>query len=353
MTTPPSNIPYREPNSALNFQDLILEVARELGVAYYGEDGDEETQIPVDKHDLAECKRHVNNGLRMFFADAPPTGWRFARPVMGIDLYGDIAVSATVTSTAITDSGVTTVTVTGGDVFFASMELRMMTVTTVGDVMIKRVISSTQAEVDLNGNAVWTDQTFSISTSGVYTMPPYFVGMITGTPAYAADSNEGVTVSWVNEAKIRKWRENVTDETGDPFWLAIRPMFADGIGNDVRRRRFELLAYPKPNDTQIVEFSTELHFDKLENLGDSPPVPFTHDETIKSACLAVVERDVYDRPGRHSENYHSKALPASHQLDARMAPRSLGYFGNPTSGPVRSIRHWRSHYYDRPEVSFS
>lgn len=353
MTTTPDNVPYREPTSALSFGDLLLEVSREMGVAYYGENGDEEPQIPVNVHDLFECKRHVNNGLRMFFADAPPAGWRFARPIFTIDLFGDVNVSAAVTSTAIKDSGVTVVTVTGGNTFCQSMELHLMTITTVGDVMITKVLSPTRAEVDLNGNSLWTGQTFSILTEGVFTLPPFFAGMITGSPSYAADSNEGVTVSWVNEAKIRKWRENVTDETGDPFWLAVRPMFTDALGNDMRRRRWELLAYPKPNDTQVIEFPVELHFDLLVNLGDSPPVPYIHDETIKEACLAVVERDVYDKPGRHWENYHSKMLAASHQLDARMGPRSLGYFGNPATGPVRSIRNWRAYYYDRPEVTVS
>lgn len=354
MTTQPNKIPYREPTSVLDFGDLLLEVAREMGVAYYGENGDEVVQIPINSHDLAECKRHVNNGLRMFFADAPDTGWRFARPIFGLDIYGDVAINAARTCTAVTDSGRTLVTVTGGDVFCQSMELRPMTVTTLTNiVMIKKVLSPTQAEVDLNDQAVWTNQTFSILTQGIFTMPPYFAGMITGTPSYAADSNEGVTVAWVSEAKIRKWRENVTDETGDPFWLALRPMFVDALGNDLRRRRWEILAYPKPNDTQVIEFPIELHFDALVNLGDNPPVPYTHDETIKAACLAVVERDVYDKPGRHMENYLSKALQRSHQIDARMAPRALGYFGNPAVGPVRSIRHWRSHYYDRPEVTFS
>lgn len=347
----PDLTPYQQATSALSFADLILEVARETGVAFYGAAGDEEPQIPVDKHDLFECKRHVNNGLRMFFADAPPTGWRFSRPVALTDIWGAVAKVSTATVTAVTDSGVTTMTATGSTPFLPSMELKMVDVTDLTlDVMITKVISTTVAEIDLNTESDFSAKTFGIANSGNYTLPPQFTGAIDGQPTYAADSNEGVSLSWVPESKIRRQRENVTDESGDPFWLATRIMKVDGIGNPLGHRRWLLMTYPKTDDAQVIEFPFELHFDKLVELTEFPPAPIVHDECIKAACLAVVERDAYDKPGRHWENYHSKALPASHQLDARTGPRSLGYFGNPSTGRP-SLEDWRQSAYDRPEVT--
>ena len=347
----PDLTPYQQATSALSFADLLLEVAREMGVAFYGAAGDEEPQIPVDVHDLFECKRHVNNGIRMFFADAPHTGWRFSRPVACTDIWGAVSKIAAATVTAVTDSGVTTMTATGSTPFKTTMEFKMVDVTgQTNNVMITKVISTSVVEIDLNGGAVFSSKTFGIANSGNYVLPPYFAGMVDGQPTYAADSNEGVSLSWVPESKIRRWRENVTDESGDPFWLATRIMKVDGIGNPLKSRRWELMTYPKTDDAQTIEFPFELHFDKLVELTDFPPVPIVHDETIKAACLAVIERDVYDKPGRHYTNYHSKALPQSHQMDARSGPRSLGYFGNPSTGRP-SLENWRQQAYDRPTVT--
>jgi len=75
-----------EPTSALSFYDLIKRVAIEAGIAYYGADGDEQATIPVDAHDFDLCKRVVNDGIRMFIADAPPKGWRWMHRIMSVNL---------------------------------------------------------------------------------------------------------------------------------------------------------------------------------------------------------------------------------------------------------------------------
>lgn len=340
-----------EPTSALTFGDLILAVAEEMGVAYYGADGDELTQIPIDAHDLDKCKRIVNKGIRMFFNDAPPSGWRFARPVVEFDVWVARNVVSTTTSTAVTDSNVTRVTSTVA-IFKPSMELKAMIITDVGTVMITRYISTTVVEVDLNSNAVWSAKTFSIVSDGNFTLPKNFAGMVTGEITYVADTNQGIPIRWANEAAIRQVRENITDETGDPYWAAIRIMAQDGLGNDIRRR-WEVMTYPKPDSDMVFEFPFELHFDRLEDESEVPPTLFIHDETIESACLAVVERDVYDKFDRHWKNYHEKTLPNSITLDGRSGPRRLGYFGNPSSRGFSNIGDFRNRYYDRPEVTIT
>jgi hypothetical protein len=352
MATSPNNVPYQEPTSALTFGDLILEVAREMGVAYYGAAGDEEIQIPINAPDLAECERHVNNGLRMFFADAPETGWRFLRPIATVDLWASDVTAAAITATAVTDSGRTVMTVTGASPLSESMEFKMVTVTDLtNQVMITKVLSTTTCEINLNGESDFSAKTFAITANGRYTLPPYFAGVTTGPPTYVADSDVGVGLSWANETEIRRWRESSDDSTGNPIWLAVRPMYTDGLGNRLMSRRWELLAYPTPSEDEVIEFPFEFHFDKMVDHLESPPVPFSHDECLKAACLAVIERDVYDRPGRHWANYHEKALPKSVVIDRRSAPRRLGYFGNHEGGTYRDISYWRGNIYDRPDVT--
>ena len=70
------------PSLSLTFQDLIIRVAEYLGIAYYGPDGTEAAQLPVDPHDLELCKRLVNDGYRRFLTGNPR--WQFLTPTIQI-----------------------------------------------------------------------------------------------------------------------------------------------------------------------------------------------------------------------------------------------------------------------------
>ena len=121
------------------------------------------------------------------------------------------------------------------------------------------------------------------------------------------------------------------------------------------RRRWELMVYPTPEEARVVQFKYDLHFDKMVDFSEVPPVPFSHDETIKAACLAVAEKDVEDVQGGAWDYYKSSCLPNSYRVNSRSAPRALGYFGNPQaygSGGSR-IRAFRNGMYDRPAVTFN
>lgn len=342
-----------EPTSTLTFRDLIIEVSRKIGVAYYGEDGLGVAQVPVDAHDLDECKRHVNNGIRRFLHDAPPGGWRFARPVASVTLWGDIGVN---TSNLITSAGydpgenVTTLTA-GSDSFYESMEGHPIVLTGVDTFTIRSYVNATTIKVTGDATGAGTSGvTWSMTTNGNFTLPATFAGQYSGDITYAADSNEGVDIEWIDEGTIRKYRENVTNETGDPWWAAIRPMNSTFDG----RRRWELLAYPLPDEVHIVQFPYDLHFDKLVDLDEYPPVPYVHDETIKAACLAVMEMDVEQmETGQHTAYYQSQCLLNSYRIDARSGPKRLGYFGNPGSQQRGGIHHFRQNVYDRPTVTFN
>jgi len=342
-----------EPTSILTFNDLILEVARKIGVAYYGSDGDEVVQIPVDAHDLAECKRHVNNGIRMFLADAPePHGWRFTRPTAQVTVWGNIGANTdnTVTAGAYDSTNDTTDITAEKDSFYESMEGKTINIDGT-DYTIKRYQSATVVHLkgDQTGEGI-AAKTWSIDADGQYTLPASFSGEYTGVITYTANTNQGVSLEWTSEAVVRQWRENITDETGDPYWAAVRIMTT--VFDD--RRRWELMLYPRPDEIMTVEFPYTLHFDKLTDTSEVPPVPYSHDDTVKAACLAVAETDVEGAPGPTASYYRTVALPNSYRIDNATAPRRLGYFGNPGPGSAaKAIRNFRDYIYQRPDVSFN
>ena len=71
-----------EPSGATTMKDLMLRVAEKLGIAEYRSTG--QLHIPVDQYNFNLCKRYVNNGIRMFIADAPRKGWRWMRRLMTV-----------------------------------------------------------------------------------------------------------------------------------------------------------------------------------------------------------------------------------------------------------------------------
>jgi hypothetical protein len=337
------------PTSALTFENLLIEVARKIGVAYYGVNGDEAAQVPTGAYDLSECKRLVNNGIRMYLNDGPPpNGWRFARPVAEIVIWGDIGVgTTTVTGGAFS---VTTTLSASADTFYETMEGKTITITGIGDFVVKSYTSATVIEV-IGDASTASGDTFSIASNGDFTLPAIFGGETTGEISYKENTNQGVTLTWQNESLIRKWRENVEDSTGDPYWASVRPML-DGLF-DGERRRWELSVYPEPDEVSTVLFPFILSFDKLVAVTEHPPVPVGHDEALKAACLAVAEKDVEGAPGVDWGYYKNEALPQAYQVDFRSAPKSIGYVGNPSSPTGSLIKWFRGQIYTRPTVDTS
>lgn len=334
-----------EPTSTLTFSDLILHVAEKLGTAYYGPSGTNAAMIPINVHDLEKAKRIVNNSIRMFISTAPkPNGWRWLRPVLRTDLWGDIAVDAAnaISSATYNVSGSNTTIAVPNSAFFASMELKPMTITSVGAVTIQNYVSPTSVIIS-GSHTASLGKTWSMTADGNYTMPQSFAGQYLGGLAYTAGTNKGIGTEWVDESIIRRWRSDVNDDTGTPYQFSLRVM---GVGTP--RRRWELMAFPKPDEDLSVEFPAMLGFDSLVNLTDVPPAPFAHDDTIKAACLAGCEKD--DGTLGVEWDYFTKvALGSSFQIDAMSAPNTLGYFWNPTSSGGR-VRPWHG---PRPNVIFN
>ena len=339
------------PSSALSFKDLIIEAARKIGVASYGSDGTGEVDIPDTDYDLDEVKRHVNNAVRMYLNDGPaPNGWRFARPTDSIVVWGTIAVNAanTVSSTDRDTLNDRTTLQAVSDSFYPTMEGKPLVVTGVGTFTIYQHVSATKVIVVGDASSA-AAATWSMTADGNYTMPAVFGGEYIGDITYVANSNQGVGIDWMSEGHIRQWRESITDETGEPYWACVRPMNSEFEN----RRRWELMLYPQPDEIVTLEMPYILGFDKMLELNEHPPVPVSHDEALKAAVLALVEKDVEGALGIDWQYYHDNALPKAYQVDARSAPKSIGYIGNRPARRGSAIQDFRQNWYDRPTVNTS
>lgn len=336
-----------EPTSVLTFDDLTLAVAEKLGVQYNGPAGTNAASIPIDAQDLAMCQKVVNKAIRMYIHDGPkPNGWRWTRPVATLNLWGDVAESdaTIVTAVANTNTAQTTLTVTD-PTFYDTMELHDIVGSTEGAMEIAEYVSSTSVIVSgLHSGAA--GNTFSIASNGVFTLPPTFGGEYLPELTFIAGTNKGVGLRWVDEGEIRSWRSNVNTSIGIPFLFAVRVM-----GEGSPRRRWELLAYPTPNQVYGVMFPYTLAFDSLVNGTEVHPAPFTHDEGIIAACLAQAEKEIEHELGADWEYYHSVALPNSYRVDQMAAPKTLGYFWNPGASVSSPVRYFREYIYRRPTVS--
>lgn len=330
-----------EPTGRLTFNELILEAAIELGVAYYGANGDEAAQIPTDAHDLAECKRHVNNALRMIFLHAPPGGWRWARPTGSVVLWASLAAAAARTVTGGTFSGGETDVTANTAVFYDSMVGHTLTITGVGDFVIASVTSTTVVQVTGDASSA-SGATYSLTATGNYTLPEDFSGETAGLPRYTADTGQSITLSWCDQSYVLQQR---TDEVDNdyPRCLAIR---RKDISTSARR--WEVMAYPVPDTNVTVEFPYPVYFTALTATTDLPPTPYMLDELLLAAVKYIIERDVHRVRGHFTTHYES-ALLAAHASDGRSAPRQLGYFGNPSRGAV-DLHNFRDHR-ARPAVN--
>ncbi len=202
---------------------------------------------------------------------------------------------------------------------------------------------------------------FSFACMGDYTMPANFSGEFRGPISYVANTNRGMILHWTSEFAIRERRQNYNIESGTPYECAVRlmptPSYApltNTSGLMIPRRRWELMTWRISSEFLSVIFPYTLAFNDLVNPTDLPPSPFCHDEALKACCLAIAEKEVEDsQAGPDWAYYHQVALPQSWDVDARSAPKAIGYFGNPTATArtmAQAIRRFRELDYQRPTV---
>lgn len=246
-------------------------------------------------------------------------------------------------------TNLSTITAAAGT-FYPSSEGRPLFVADlqVGALTILTYVSDTTIRITDTGGAIATAwgggaRKFSLSAQGIYSLPQNFGGEYCGPITYQAGSNRGVPINWISDLEIRRMRENWNSVSGNPFYAAIRR-------NNTTNRRWELMVYPNTGGTYRVEFPYIIYFDKLSALTDMHVAGFQHDEGVLAAILAYGEMKGEDMLAGRMDYYRKVALPNSRAIDARSAPRRLGYVGNPRSTTV-ALRDFRQ-YFRRPTVGY-
>jgi len=318
--------------AAYTFGDLQIRVAEALGIAYYGALGTLAAAVPVDAHDLDRVKRIINSGIKMYIADGPPAGWSWMTPYTTVTLWPDVAVDALVTATGVFVAE-TTITASAAS-FYPSMEAKNLTVTGETPFTVDGYTSPTV--VTHAADVSWVGgKTFLIASDGNFTLPSTFGGVYSSPITFVAGSDLGVALEWVSPAEIRRQRENST-ATGTPYLAAVEKMGAS--------RRWQLSVYPTPSAEVSVAFQYPVYFAALTAATDLHPAGLAHDDCILAACLAAGERDGEELLENRMEYYLKVALPNGKKIDARTAPRTVGYCGNPGRRDGRDHRR-------RPTVS--
>jgi len=325
--------------NALTFAEMRTKIASQLGVAYYGADGDEIAQPPTDTFTLQQIKDYINDGFRMLLDNAPPEGWTWQRPT------ASFVVWATVTTGAVTVSGTsnTTLTSASSDFYPSMVGHAIVSDTLENSYTITAYTSATVVTVSANASADSGD-TFTITADGNYTLPDTFGGEFSGPITYASGTNPGASVRWGSEGDVRRFRENASSQTGYPTYAAVRKM-ADV---STVTRRWEMVVYPTPGADYTLEFPYQLYFTALSADGDLHPAGAHYDGVVLAAARAVAEMEGQDIIAGRVQYYQENALPSAYRINRRSTPRLLGTLLNPGV----SVASYRDSY-ERPDVNFT
>jgi len=272
-----------EPTSILDFPGLVTRVSREAGIAYYGPSGDQKALPPIDIHDLELVKEIVNDGIRMFCADAPNVGWRWPRRIASVTLAGT-RVTGTVDSVTADPDTLTDATLEATydtDDDLVGYWCYILTGTGKGsyaqitDYTASGGVITVADWLDQYGQAAGTDpvaaDTFAITDVEViggdiarYPLPEGFCGEVSGEIHYAKDTANATRIQWSHESEIRS-RRAASVSSGAPSRAAIRPWEPQtGTLSYHAKRRWELIVDPEPTAGDVLEFPYEIIFDKLD-----------------------------------------------------------------------------------------
>ncbi len=268
-----------EPTSAQSIEDLMIKVAREAGMAYHGSSGQEKAMIPIDEYDLDLTKRIVRDGIRMFIADAPRTGWRWMHRTLALNVSA-LNVSGTADaadSTSLTDLTLATPYPDNDDLntfwIYITGETGEGSYAQITDYVGATGKITVSDWLDQYGNAGGTDpdadSTFKITRYETvagdihrYPLPEYF-GSQEGQITYANNTNHASVIEWCDEALIRQ-RRAVTVNLGYPSFAAIRPLEYVAGATIGPKRRQEIIFDPNPSSDDTFEFPYDLYFNEID-----------------------------------------------------------------------------------------
>ncbi|MBU1067695.1 hypothetical protein KKE60_07890 [Patescibacteria group bacterium] len=393
---------------ALDFNALIVHVASQLGVAYYGAAGNEVAQAPTDTYTLQAIKDYVNGGIRMLLNDAPPEGWRCQQPTASIDLWATVSgicngapafgdpestvtvhartfidsmlghkLKFTVTSTAdgapSYDSDTEVSIIDVDDAIFSGVFAVGQTITfdaTDNSYVVNTITDTTTVIVDGDASGEADGDTVTITRD--YVIEAVTSALVVDVTGDASGEADGATVTVTANGNYTlpstfggEYLGPITYAAGENPGASIEW----GSEGTIRRlqentssqtgypsmtavrksdtaRRWELIVYPTPGGNYTVEFPYELYFTALSAVTDLHPFGAHYDEAVMAACEAYAEMKGADILAGRVQYYEQKALPAAHRRNTRSAPRKLGSLLKRRI----HISNWRD-YYERPDVT--
>ena len=393
---------------ALAFSELQAHIAVALGVAYYGEDGDEVAQAPTDTPTVTQLNDYINGGIRMFLMDAPREGWRFLQPTAsmvlwptvtgaanGAPVFGDpestVTVHArtfhdsmlghslkfTVTSTAdgtptYTEANGTTVVDVDDAIFSGVFAVgQSITFSATGNSYVVNTITDTTTVI-IDGDASAEADADTVTITRNYVIEAVTSALVVDVTGDASGEADGATVTVTADGNYTLpstfgggYSGPITYAAGSAAgsirWSnegTIRKLRENvssqtGIPSlvAVRKmsvaRRWELAVYPTPGGEETVEFPYKLYFTELTAAADLHPAGAHYDEAIKAACEAYAETHGEDMLAGRAQYYEQKALPAAHRMNRRSVPRRLGSL---TKQHYDQDGDWRDRH-ERPNVT--
>ncbi len=244
-----------EPAGAKTVGSLVLEIAELIGIAYYGDNGQEEALVPINEHDLNVCKKIVNNGIRQFISDAPKEGWRWQRRLMQVTLAIETTGTATSgTSTTLVDSELAG---TYANDYFKDCVIELIGGTGQGEFALVTGYTGSSGTFTFSGGlseSSTPDTTSEYAIGHRYKLPDNFGGTADGEISWIRGTNRGTPIAWVDESMLREVRETSLT-TGYPSLAALRAF---------GRRQYELVVWPGPIAADTLEFPYTLYFDDLD-----------------------------------------------------------------------------------------
>jgi len=234
---------------------------------------------PVDHDDLEDIKQVINDGIRQFMSDAPPTGWLWRKRMLSVNISNvqTIGTADAADATSITDATLEDTYDEDDDLngywCYITGETGEGSYAQITDYTTSGGVVTVADWLDQYGNAGGTnpaaDSTFTITQYetvggdiGRYPLPEYYGGEVSGDINYDKDVVHRQRIFWTAENIIRKRRQNSQD-TGYPFLAAIRPL-EPVVGTLGPTRRQELFLYPDPVQADTLEWPYIAGFNEID-----------------------------------------------------------------------------------------
>jgi len=338
-----------EPTSVLSYYDLILRIARESGVSYYGASGAERAMIPIDPHDLDLCKQIVNDAIRLFIASGPRKGWRWMHRLAEITFDADGTgllnidndparyllpenfggeVDGNITYAANTNHATD---ISWVDESFIRQRRSITVVTSYPLFAATLPYQPTDSSLGSRRYELIVDASPSANDTIVFPYTMYFNDMkLEAGEASAASATTLADSTLTGEFPddyFNTWVIKIISGTGKNSYATV----TDYVGSTGTFTVADWLSIggiaggTDPDSTSIyyVEPASNLH-----------PAGLKFDEAIKAACLAQAELQVEDIAAGYMDLFLNVSLKAAWNKDANSAPRTLGsmYKGRRFSG---------------------